>query len=58
MRRAFSFLDLENEKMALCKIILTAKSCGVPFVLNLASLFFYTDAGTSDTDGFYLDVDE
>ena len=40
MRRAFSFLDLENEKMALCKITLTAKSCGVPFVLSLASLFF------------------
>ena len=40
MRRAFFFLNLENEKLALCKITLTAKSCGVPFVLNLASLSF------------------
>ena len=54
----FSYLNLENEKLALCKITLKAKSCGVPFVLRLASLFFYTDAGTSHADGFYLDVDE
>ena len=40
MRRAFSFLILENEKLALCKIALTAKSCGVPFVLSFASLSF------------------
>ena len=57
-RRAFSFLTLENEKLALCKITLTAKSCGVPFVLIFASLSFDTDTGTSDADGFYLDVDE
>ena len=37
---------------------LTAKSCGVPFVLSLASLSFCPDAGTSDAEGFYLDVDE
>ena len=47
-----------KRKLALCKITLEAKSCGVPFVLSLASLFFYTDAGTPDADGFYLDVDE
>ena len=41
MRRAFSFLDLENEKMALCKITLKAKSFGVPFILSLASLVFF-----------------
>ena len=54
----FSSLTLRNEKLALCKIALTAKSCGVPFVLSFAPLSFCSDAGTSDADGFYLDVDE
>ena len=54
----FSYLNLELEKLALCKIALTAKSCGVPFVLSFAPLSFCSDAGTSDADGFYLDVDE
>ena len=58
MRRAFSSLILENGKLALCKIALTAKSCGVPFVLSFAPLSFRSDTGTSDADGFYLDVDE
>ena len=40
MRRASFFLNLENENLALGKITLTAKSCGVPFVLSFASLSF------------------
>ena len=54
----FLLPQLGKRNLALCKITLTAKSCGVPFVLSFASLSFDTDAGTSDADGFYLDVDE
>ena len=54
----FSSLTLRNGKVGFMQITLTAKSCGVPFVLSFASLSFYSDAGTSEADGFYLDVDE
>ena len=58
LRRAYFFLNLEIGKLALCKMTLIAKSCGVPFVLSFAPLSFCSDAGTSDSDGFYLVVDE
>ena len=45
----FLLPQFEKEKDGFMQTTLTAKSCGVPFD---------TDAGTSDAEGFYLEVDE
>ena len=55
MLSPFSFWKTKDGFM---QTTLTAKSSGVPFVLSLASFFFDPDVGTSDADGFYLDVNE